>query len=633
MSVIPEDVAELRALLAIDVDGDGDRDALLLIGRAGAARAEPIAPSRTGPPPPAAMLALARRDGTRFGPPRVVAPLPLGTGATSGGSCEVGTASIRTVARALAAVTVEPHCATSVPGSVPDTNSMGAPPAPVPLSAAPPVTWLVALGPEPRVRESFGTLPAEGRAPGEVTLEVRAEDRDADGTEDVVVVVGIVGEGLPNPVRTELPWLDRPGGLARDTREPEAQWLAVAQRAKATLRRSPATALADARAVLVSHAAICRESGAPRLLVGGGEGVACRSSAAAGLAAAVAAQALARQGDVLGALEAWTSLDAPGRTVARVDRDAARRALETMPAEPGTTMRAGPSHRHRGGPDVRLPAATFLPDGSGLLLRGSSPSRWIEATGEVVAWSGGGAGGATDTAGVGDGTGMAGQGDDAVGGSALRGEPGGRDGGIDAGDVLVRDPTGRFAVVDVHRTCAGFALGIAAAAQVVEGVLVGRYHAEPLIAAAPPPAGSRCGPMATERGARAIPESARFDPGGYVVLGWAPQGVVVARAGAVRVVPLDEGARPAGDATDLPAGTPAPAPLPAGVATPDGRLYAVATPFGVVVHDVVSRRVALVRPPQWSTTPGDASDAAIAPDGRRIAVVKGERVLLLQRAP
>jgi hypothetical protein len=629
---LADPAAELRALLAIDLDGDGDRDALLVVGRAGAAL-EPAAPAPSGAPPngrAAATLAVATREGARFAAPRVVAPLPIGP------RCEVAAASVRAVARALAAVTIDPRCA------APEAPAPGDPPAPAPpaLTPAPATTWVVALGPEPRVRESFGVAPAEGRTAGDLALGFRAEDRDADGAEDVIVEVSLRTAELPNGVKTELPWLDRPGGLARDTREPEAQWLAVAQRAKAALRRTPDAALADARAVLASHAAICREGGAPRLVVGGAEGVVCRASAAVGLAATVATQALARRGDVLGALEAWAALDGPGRTVARADRDAARRALEAMAAEPGTTLRIGPTHRYRGGPDVRLPAATFLADGSGLLLRGGSPSRWLEATGEILPWTpggggvGGGAGGAGGAGSEAAGGGGGGDGD-AAGDDGTRGDDGPRAGVAergDSGDVLVRDPSGRFVVVDVHRTCAGYALGVAAAANVVEGVLVGRYHAEPLVAAAPPPPGARCGPGDAERGARAIPESARFDAGGHLVLGWAPQGVVVARGGAVRVVPLDEEARPAGDAAELPAGTPAPAPLPSGAATPDGQLYAVATPFGVLVHDVVARRASLLRPQGWAAAAGDATDAALSPDGRRVAVVKGDKVLVIQRA-
>jgi hypothetical protein len=565
----------LRAALPVDLDADGDRDALVV----------------TTDPAGSPTLGATIRDGATFAPARTLGALPLPAG------CALDGATMRAVSATYATVIVTPRCPPS--GAVPAPPAPpGAPPvaqanvpgiavAAVALVAAEPITFVISLGTEPRIRERAQALPEAGRAPGVVTIAVRIEDRDADGSDDVVFDVDVTPPGATAAARVSLPWLERPSGLARDTHEPEAQLAERAARARRALRRNPDDALRLAREVLALHSALCREPGLARVAFGGSEGVPCRSSAAAGAAASIATQALAKQGELLAALDAWASLDRPGATVTRADREAALRAMDALPAEAGATWRVGPTHAYRGGPDARLSALAFTPGGDALLLRGGpAASSWSVADGAVSAAP------------------------------------------PEAGDILLRDPSRQLAIVDVHRTCRGFVLGIVHTANVVEGVVVGRYLAEPLIAAAPPPQGARCsGADGT------LPEASRLDAGGYAVLGWAPQGAVVARGAEVRVVPLDANGAAIGEASLLAEGTPAPAPFTAGAATPDGSAYAFATPFGVVLRELVPRaRVVLLRPEGWATAQGTAGDVAVSSDARRVAVEKGGVVYLISRA-
>ncbi len=171
-------------------------------------------------------------------------------------------------------------------------------------------------------------------------------------------------------------------------------------------------------------------------------------------------------------------------------------------------------------------------------------------------------------------------------------------------------------------------LGVVPASSVVEGVVVGGYAAEPLIAPAAPPQGARC-----EAGKDALPEASRRDEGGWRLLGWAPQGAVVARGAALRVVSLGAGGTATGDATLLQDGVPSPAPLASGAMNPDGTAHAWATPFGVVVHERAPRgRVVLLRPEGWATSGARAGDVAVSSDARHLAVAIDGTVHLLERA-
>jgi len=506
--------------------------------------------------PQTASLAYARRDGARFGAISRIGPL-----LTLPPECTVGAASLRTVSNAYAVASVETSC-----------SGEARPP--------PRSVWLLSLSDgSARIREQIALLAADSLgAPGrDVTISMRSSDHDSDGRDDVILDVTFAIEGASEPARIALAWLDRPGGLARDTSEPETTIAALATRARGALRRDPDTALATARKALAIHSGLCREGGAPRLRIGPSDGIVCRTSPGAGQAAAVAAAALARKNQMAEALAALALLDRPGFRVAQRDRDAALRAIEALPPQAGLTWHPGPSLTMGDAPAAHLPAATFV-DETTLLLRGQSPSRYDISTGQVTP--------------------------------------------VDGGDALVRDPSGRLAVADVHRTCDGFALGIVPSARIVSGVVASRPVSEPILERRAPPASVRC--------PGALPRSVAEDSGGWRVLGWAPQGVVAARGAEARVVPLTVDGRAAGEGAPIEAGSLAPAPLPSGAATPDGSAYAMATQYGVLVHRLgATPRDSWARPAEWGQATGDVTDVAISPSATKVAVVRGGRVYVI----
>lgn len=519
----------IRALLAMDLDGNGDRDALLVRMEEGGASLE-----------------VARRGDDAFEALR-----SLGWLFDTASECEVGEPSLRAVSPAFAVLSVSRTCGEGEEATLER------------------VLGIVGLGDEPRLLERVALLPEDGRTPGHVTLSLEATDVDEDGHTDVVLEVAVRADRGDDPVSVRLPWLDRPGGLARDRAEPEETLTRLADEARGRSSEAPEQALALAQRILALHGVLCREGEAPRLRFGESDGLSCGQSAGAGRAAAVAAGALAEQGAFFEALELEERLERAGYTTSDADRRALARSWAKAPTPDGLRWKKVASHRPGAMPEVHLPPVGFADEGA-LLLRGASP--------QVVQLETGEAGTAPEASGPG----------------------------------LLRDPSGELAVVDVQRTCEGHVLTIVKAEDVVAGVVAGRPVAEPLLEARRPPPGVSCPPL---------PTSLRADDGGWHVLGWAPQGVVAVRGTTMRVVPLTVDGQAAGEPAELSAGTPPPAPLPLGQATPDGRAYVLPSPRGVLLRRLhAPAETRLLRPEGWEdgTTP---TSVAISPDTRRVAVL------------
>lgn len=523
----------IRSLLAIDLDRDGDRDALLVSAR----------------DDQGAELAIARREGPTFEPLSALTRLDAREG------CTIARSTVRAASPRYGVAGVERRCA----GDLTEQTF-----------------FIAAIDGQPRALERVTLLPETGRWQGRVAVALRTLDHDRDGHEDVVLEVSVTPPGAAEPAVVSLPWLDRPSGLARDTREPEAKIAELAARAKDQLRGQPRDALATASLALGIHGALCRERDGARIELGGAQGIACGRSAGAGRAAAVRAAALVKTGAMFEALAALAELDHGSYRVTDADRRIAQRAFDELPATEGLVWREVTEIERAAAPDVRLPLVGFV-DRNTLILREGSPRIFDLAADE---------------------------------GRGVSEHP--------QASPLVVDPSGRFAAVDVRRTCDGYVVVIVPASSVVAGVVAGRPVGEPLIEPRAPPPGARC---------PSVPATAANDDGGWRILGWAPQGIVAVRGEATRVVPLTADAQPAGAPSELDPGTPPPAPLPPGAATPDGTAWVVATNVGVLRR--AGGRTTLLRPEGWATAPTPASDAAISPEGTRVAVLRGTKVYVM----
>ncbi len=174
----------------------------------------------------------------------------------------------------------------------------------------------------------------------------------------------------------------------------------------------------------------------------------------------------------------------------------------------------------------------------------------------------------------------------------------------------IRDPSGRFTVRGVRATCAGFEaeLGPIRSKQSHRVSIDKRSGKTPCRAPIDRPA-------------------TVFE---WAVLGWAPQGLVAASGDLLRVVPLNELAKPAGRPIDLSTTSPLPAPIRGARVTPDGARYVIPHAEGVVVRDWRKGGLGLwLRPADWDAVPGELRSIAISPSGRKIALQKGNDIRLL----
>jgi len=157
--------------------------------------------------------------------------------------------------------------------------------------------WLVTIEAQPRVRERVTVLPPNERSTAPIELDLRVEDRDGDGYDDVVAEARIGETTVP------LAWLNRPGGFARDVSQPEAALRELADGAWGSLRSDLTGAQRDSLAVVDAFVALCRESGAARIGLSGTQGLQCHQSPATARAVSVAMTAAIRRGSFVRALE------------------------------------------------------------------------------------------------------------------------------------------------------------------------------------------------------------------------------------------------------------------------------------------------------------------------------------------
>jgi hypothetical protein len=522
-----------RALSALDkdLDGDGDRDAFVVTRNATDVR-----------------LLHFRRDGDRFTSARALGRTPVAPECTP-------TIELATLSRAIAVARIEGACEPPVRAAL-----------------------VASIEAEPRLLEQLAVLPPEGRVAGDMTLSFRAADQDDDEHDDLVATVAWTGD---ERVSTDLSFLDRPGGLARDTSEPEASLASLASRAETLLAGDAAAARATAERALALHAALCRERGESRLELSETAGIVCGPSAAAGKAASVRAMALARLGDVFGALAAAQDAEHDAFRLSRADRRRIDGALQALPASAGSRVHRGPEVRRAASPRQHLPAIAFL-DPNRILLREEVPRVFLVDTAETRP---------ADALEV-----------------------------LGASTVIV-DPSGGLAAVDIGRTCDGHVLRIVRARDVAQGVVLGRPLVEPALD--PRPAPRPCPPLAA---------SLRDDSGGFRIVGWTPQGVVAVRRDRVRLVPLQMSGQPAGEASDIGPDTPLPAPFPLGAMTRDGSAYAWIAEIGVVVRKTDGSGTTLVRLPTWPAGGEgvDPFDVAISEDARRVAYIEGSVLVVVE---
>lgn len=530
--------AMIRSLGAWDFDRDGDRDALVIAVDDNAERR--------------ARLWAVRRESESF-----ERPMELRQPRAFSGECAIVRSAIHAMDPSMVRVELTSRCSETGYELEDEVHAIA-----------------IGRGPSPRVLERV-TLGRKVRDQGGDSFILRTEDRDADGHADLVVDLSFEPPARDSPVRVSLAFLDRPSGFAREPSEPETTIAALAEQARGALRREPERALDIASGAVAIWEALCHESSRARFDVGGARGVSCGRSQGAGRAIAIMAQAAARTGQPLLAVQAAERLRDASISVRPRDREAVMSALSSLGGEPwpiheGPFVTREPEHA------ARRSIVGFV-DENRILVRDSTPRIFDISSGTEET--------TTDPAG---------------------------------GALELLAPSAEYRLVGIERRCIGTVLVIESSS-----ASVATTRKTALLAPRRPPPGAPC-PDLNPR--------FRSDDDGWRVLGWAPQGVLVARDLELRLIPLDLEANPLGEPVILERGAAIPAPIAPGPATSDGRAFVYSAPGGwVVVELAPERQVSFVRAMAHGDARGVNVDVAVSPSTRRIAWVADGRVWWLER--
>lgn len=536
LSGSPLPVLRVRAVLERDLDGDGDLDPLVVSEDESQRARVQVVPREPG----------------GFGTPHDVS----GVAASPPAGCSIASATLEALSSGKAVLALGFACADAPTPSTVRTSLA-----------------LLTLEQLPRIHERLDVLGATHTGEPPLTLRPSSVDADGDGHDDVRVMALAAGQSEADAL--SLVWLDRPSGLVRDGREPEATLAAWANAAQSLAASAPDQALARAALALSLQRALCRELGEPVIALSGTPGVPCGPSPATTQLLATRVAAEARRGNLANAFESYRALRRAEPKASERTLTEASAALAKLPARAQVTLRRGPAVEPASTPRLHLPSARFIGE-STLYVHRASPVFYDLLRAEETAATG-------------------------------------------AGDLLLRDPSGQLIATAIERTCDGLGVRIERAPPPGSDYVSGAALAHAVLV-----------PMASAPGCTR--STTRADDAGWALLGWAPQGLVAARGSEVRVVPLASDGRASAPARVLAPEAPRPAPLPSGTATSDGGHWVEATAHGVLVYGPRSTDVELWRPDGYAAIAKGPLEAAISPSARRAAVVAGGAVYVLERA-
>jgi hypothetical protein len=594
---LQRDDGDLRAILMVDVDADGDQDAYVLHTRGAAPAAGAAAPAAGSPgSTPTVVLSLARVA------PGGVTLAELGH-TLAPADCELSEGSGETLGPTLVVLSAAFTCATG-PASVALIASLEAQPrleerltllAPAPAASTdtPEPDAAAATPASPSAPLPGATTPDPSALP--LGLALRAEDKNQDGTPDLVARVSL-GEG-DDAVSVDLAWIEGASGLARDRAEPEATLRTLANAAADPLTRQPEVALRSALRVLALYTALCAEGGAERVRLGDAQGLPCGRSRGAGKAAAVVAAAHAQAGDVFAAAQALARLDSSSAHGQRGRAPHGDARLRACPTPRGLVMRKLADVTGRGGLSFLDDQHVQLPGGRVMSIRepvptAAPPRRPAPKTAGSRPWA-------------------------------------------------TRRPPARGAcpTPTCRRRASTRAWWWTRAG--ASGRRAWGAAARPTWWSCPRSTPSCTGRHAwrssprwtTPRCAAGAPGAIEAaEDGGFVPLGWAPQGLLLARRDELWVVPLTDEARPAGEPFRVATGALPPAPVNGPAIQRDGSRYVTTLDAGVVLHTLGPEpSLTLLRPPGWGEVSGDTAvrGVALAPGGNAVVVQRGAAVYLL----
>lgn len=249
-----------------------------------------------------------------------------------------------------------------------------------------PVRGITVVAPAEKRSEILSLRIAEPAPTEQMALAVDSLDRDGDGRDDVRVQVTLISEGSQREATAPLLWLDRASGPARVPNEPSQSLIDLGS-VEVVRAQGPNTALqvpervGNARRL---YAALCSESGTPRIFEADGAPLSCSGVdralewyATAELRAAVTRNDLVAAFGVL-TRDGWYHTALPPKSRAKLEaellakvtvRPSEERIVEPLPRARGTLPRWSP--------------LTFEPQGT-LLVQTLSTLERVDLDGTVL---------------------------------------------------------------------------------------------------------------------------------------------------------------------------------------------------------------------------------------------------------
>ncbi len=409
-------------------------------------------------------------------------------------------------------------------------------------------------------------------------IELGARFNDRDHTFELIVSPYSTPE-VNAQAGLSIPWHVHGSSLTQIATEPEQSMQRWVETARQGMKSQPELSIKQLDAVLRAHSVLCREVAGPKLSIqDSSQGLACGASKAAGMAGALRFQQYSETSALESAVALYQKLSSPGYELTPDARTLLKAGWNTLGSSTEFKVHQGPELLES------IPARTtaslleFL-DEQTILIHTKTPLRF------------------------------------SVGATAF--EPT----AVTPTSNYILDPKGQMAVVDIHRECNGYALGLMPRASITDGLLI--------------PKPTRSVTFTETEGTNNCQLNSKIqkDTGGWQVLKWTEQGVLVVRADETRIVPIDS----QGTLTSPPTvvKTTSSAAMAHGVPAepPSISGYVHGVPGGVFVRLAKKNdpKAFLMRPKHWADQDLVPEYAVLSSSGNRVAMIVQHHLVVLER--
>ncbi|QQR89905.1 MAG: PQQ-binding-like beta-propeller repeat protein [Myxococcales bacterium] len=325
----------------------------------------------------------------------------------------------------------------------------------------------------------------------------------------------------------------------------EQELMKLATRANKSLTNSPQSALSEADDLLSFHALFCREAPGGKLLFNRKDyGIACGRSEAAALAFATKAAALVATQKQSEAARLLTEVASSAFSFTEQSNAIIEKLLEQkLGSSVDIKVHTGPIVQGSV-PSAAYPGLNFVGEET-VIVYTNPPKRW------------------------------------SVGSSAFDSDS------TPASRPHPLSPNRQLAVVNLHRSCAGYAVGIAPASWLSDTSLGLRYKQSVVF-------------TGSDESCK-LSKEAEADTGGWNVFGWTPSGIVMNHAESLWMLPVNSDGESTGELSKLGLANALPKGLSSPAVSESQNAFVIALPGGAAIYRSSSPNDAiLLRPKAWA---------------------------------